>query len=79
MQRYGNRSGKSGVVAYEIGDNFVAARFNSGTTYWYSKKSVGAKHVAALKRLAKQGEGLGTYISQHPDVRDGYERKDPPD
>ncbi|WP_025602567.1 hypothetical protein [Burkholderia sp. WSM2230] len=79
MQRYRNRSGKSGVVAYEIGDDFVAARFNSGTTYWYSEKSVGEKHVAALKRLAKRGEGLGTYISQHQDVRDGYERKDPPD
>ncbi|MBW0450556.1 hypothetical protein EN871_14115 [bacterium M00.F.Ca.ET.228.01.1.1] len=79
MQRYGNRSGKSGVVAYEIGDNFVAARFNSGTTYWYSESSVGETHVAALKRLAKRGKGLGTYISQHPEVRDHYERKDPPD
>ncbi|WP_027214279.1 hypothetical protein [Burkholderia sp. WSM2232] len=79
MQRYGNRSGKSGVVAYEIGENFVAARFHSGTTYWYTERSVGKTHVAALRRLAKRGEGLGTYISQHPEVRDGYERKDPPD
>ncbi|WP_433693878.1 hypothetical protein [Paraburkholderia phenoliruptrix] len=39
MQRYGNRSGISGVVAYEIGEDFVAARFNSGTTYWYSTRA----------------------------------------
>ncbi|CAH2927168.1 MAG: FIG00464195: hypothetical protein [uncultured Paraburkholderia sp.] len=74
MQRYGNRSGISGVVAYEIGEDFVAARFNSGTTYWYSNTSVGVEHLAALKRLAR-GKGLGTYISQHPDVKHGYERK----
>jgi hypothetical protein len=32
-----------------------------------------------LKRLARRGQGLGTYISQHPQVRDGYARKDPDD
>ncbi|HEX7935994.1 MAG TPA: hypothetical protein VF573_23405 [Paraburkholderia sp.] len=79
MQRYGNISGKSGIVAYEIGDDFVAARFNSGVTYWYTKKSVGTRHLAELKRLATRGEGLATYISQHPEVRHGYERKNPPD
>ncbi len=78
MQRYGNRSGISGVVAYEIGEDFVRAQFDGGETYRYSKKGVGARHLAELKRLAKLGEGLTTYISQHPEVRHGYDRDDPP-
>ena len=79
MERYRNLSGDSGVVAYEIGDNFVAVRFRPGVTYWYTAASVGAKHVAILKRLAQRGQGLSTYISQHADVSGGYERKEPED
>ncbi|MGF6756416.1 hypothetical protein [Paraburkholderia sp. GAS334] len=78
METYRNLNGDSGVVAYEIGDDFVAVRFRStGDTYWYTRASVGARHVAAMKKLALGGRGLSTYISSHPDVRDGYERKDP--
>ncbi|HEY2020747.1 hypothetical protein [Paraburkholderia sp.] len=79
MQRYGNLSGDSGVDAYEIGDDFIKVRFRTGVAYWYTERSAGAAHVAVLKRLARRGQGLGTYISQHPEVRDGYEKKDPDD
>ncbi|AXE93531.1 hypothetical protein ACOCG7_27850 [Paraburkholderia sp. DD10] len=79
MERYRNVSGDSGVAAYEIGDDYVAVRFKAGVAYWYTEASVGVKHVAALKRLARRGQGLSTYISQHPDVSGGYERKDPDD
>jgi hypothetical protein len=47
--------------------------------YWYTEGSVGAGHLAALKRLALRGRGLGTYISQHRDVSNGYARKEPDD
>jgi hypothetical protein len=79
MEQYRNLSGDSGVDGYEIGDDFVAVRFKPGVVYWYTKASVGVKHVAALKRLAQRGQGLSTYISQHADVKDGYARKDPED
>ncbi|REG59903.1 hypothetical protein B0G80_2677 [Paraburkholderia sp. BL6669N2] len=79
MERYRNLSGDSGVEAYEIGDDFVAVRFRHGVVYWYTEASVGARHVAALKRLAQRGQGLSTYISQHADVSGGYARKEPDD
>ena len=79
MERYDNFSGDSGVEAYEIGDDFIKVRFRQGVVYWYTESSVGAAHVAVLKRLARRGQGLGTYISQHQDVRDGYARKEPDD
>lgn len=79
MERYRNRSGDSGVEAYEIGDDFVAVRFKPGVVYWYTEASVGAQHVAVLKRLARRGQGLSTYISQHAEVSGGYARKDPDD
>ena len=77
MERYRNLSGDSGVEAYEIGDDFVKVRFRPGVVYWYTKASVGAKHLVLLKRLAQRGQGLSTYISQHADVNGGYARKDP--
>jgi hypothetical protein len=44
--------------------------------YWYTEESVGAQHLAALKRLALSGRGLSTYISQHAEVKEGYARKE---
>jgi hypothetical protein len=79
MKRYENLSGKSGIEAYEIGDDFIAVRFNTGTVYWYTDASVGASHVAAMARLARSGRGLSTYISRHDDVKDNYARKEPGD
>jgi hypothetical protein len=77
MQTYRNLSGASGVAAYEIGDGFIAVRFKpTGDTYWYTNASVGARHVAEMRRLARLGRGLSTYISKHPDVNTGYARKE---
>ncbi|SIT44272.1 conserved hypothetical protein [Paraburkholderia ribeironis] len=79
MERYRNLSGDSGVDAYEIGDEFVKVRFRSGDVYWYTQASVGARHVAALKCLARRGQGLSAYISQHPEVKEGYARREASD
>ncbi|MGA7777689.1 MAG: hypothetical protein WCA85_08240 [Paraburkholderia sp.] len=77
MERYRNLSGKSGVGAYAIGDDFIAIRFISGVIYWYTVESVGVQHFAEMKRLATQGRGLGTYISTHPEVSAGYANREP--
>jgi hypothetical protein len=79
MERYRNLSGNSGVDAYELGGDFIMIRFRPGVVYWYTAASVGARHLAVLKRLAQRGQGLGTYISQHAEVNGGYERKEPDD
>ncbi|MCC8394019.1 hypothetical protein LJ656_15590 [Paraburkholderia sp. MMS20-SJTR3] len=79
MERYRNLSGESGIDAYEIGADFIKVRFRTDVVYWYTETSAGAEHVEELKRLARRGRGLSTYISQHADVRDGYARKEPDD
>ncbi|KGE53728.1 hypothetical protein WCN79_01760 [Xanthomonas axonopodis pv. vasculorum] len=73
MQRYGNRNGHSGVVAYALTDDAIAVRFRSGETYVYTADSAGAEVVATMQRLATAGRGLSTYISQT--VRDAYAGK----
>jgi len=73
MQRYANRSGKSGVIAYVLGANSITVEFNGGDRYLYNEESAGAHHIARMRELAEDGRGLSTYISQH--VRDCYARK----
>ena len=73
MQRYANRSGHSGVVAYELGPGSITVKFAGGERYLYDADSPGADHVARMRALARDGQGLSTYISQH--VREHYARK----
>lgn len=73
MQRYANRSGHSGVVAYELGADSITVKFTGGDRYLYTEDSTGAAHIARMRELAESGRGLSTYISQH--VRDRYARK----
>jgi hypothetical protein len=67
---YRNRSGNSGVTAFELGDDWIAVRFRSGTTYRYTSAITGAQHVAEMKRRAFAGNGLSSYISEQ--VGDRY-------
>ena len=73
MERYKNRSGESGVVAYEIGRGSITVKFVGGEKYLYTDKSAGADNIALMKQLAQDGAGLSAFISQH--VHDRYERK----
>ena len=66
MHRYANLSGKSGVVAYGIGPDFVDVKFKGGeTTYRYTYESAGPLHVETMKTLALAGRGLSSYIARH--------------
>lgn len=73
MQRYKNHGGDSGVVAYDIDAGQIIVQFQSGERYLYTEDSAGAANIARMQKLAKAGEGLASFISQH--VRDGYARK----
>ena len=74
MERYGNRSGDSGVTEYEIGPDFVRVRFQDPDVYVYDYHRPGQHHVDHMKSLAVAGRGLSTYISQH--VKNAYSRKE---
>ena len=73
MQRYLNRSGESGVVAYELGPDSIAVRFVDGSVYVYDASQPGVAEVDEMKRLAQAGRGLSAYISRV--VRENYARK----
>jgi hypothetical protein len=65
MERYANRSGKSGISAFEIGSNYIKVRFSSGSTYQYSYRKAGQTNVENMKKLAVSGSGLNSYINSH--------------
>jgi hypothetical protein len=73
MERYKNLRRESGVVAYEIGRGSITVKFINGEKYLYTDKSAGAQNIALMQKLAKDGAGLSTFISQH--VHDRYARK----
>lgn len=73
MERYRNSSGGSGVSAYEIGVDHILVKF-SGTArvYRYSYRRAGQHHVENMKRLAKSGSGLNSYINTN--VKNLYDK-----
>lgn len=64
MDSYQNLGGNSGVVAYEIGDDYIDVRFKDGMCYLYNYASTGAANVERMKNLAEQGHGLNSFISR---------------
>jgi len=74
MERYkGQDSHHSGVRAYEPLPDGIILQFQDYRKYLYDNDKPGKQHVEEMKRLAKAGSGLTTYVNQH--VRDNYKRK----
>jgi hypothetical protein len=73
MQRYGNQSRESGVVAYDIDAGQIIVQFRNGERYLNTEDSAGAANIARMQELARAGRGLSSFISQH--VHDRYARK----
>lgn len=74
MERYANLGGNSGVVGYEIGDDFIRVQFSDGSIYLYTYTSAGSKNIEQMKRLARIGRGLNSFINRN--VRKAYARKE---
>lgn len=68
MEPYGN--GKSGVVAFDIHDDAIDIRFANGDVYRYDGTKPGPVDVEMMKRFARAGRSLTTYISRY--VKDRY-------
>jgi hypothetical protein len=62
--------GNSGVLAYNLGPDFIVIQFKSGERYVYNHAKPGPTHVKAMKWCATHNAGLATYINQH--VRGNY-------
>jgi hypothetical protein len=72
MQTYKNLSGTSGVIAYELGPDYIDVEFKDGV-YRYNYAIPGRQLVETMKTLAASGEGLATFINQN--VRGNYAAK----
>ncbi|MDC5554127.1 Uncharacterised protein [Acinetobacter baumannii] len=66
MERYLDLDGDSGIHAYEIGDTYIRVQFNrTFKIYTYSYRSTGAVRVEDMKQLARNGDGLNSYIMRY--------------
>lgn len=72
MEQYENLQGNSGVLAYEIGIDYIKIRFREGT-YLYTYEKPGSFFVEQMKLQAKNGKGLCTFINKY--VRENYKLK----
>jgi hypothetical protein len=63
--RYRNLGGDSGVIAYELGEDFIIVRFRKGGTYKYTYSSAGSNNIERMKGFAISGKGLNTFIDKH--------------
>lgn len=62
---YGNGSGKSGIHAYQIGEDYCTVKFTTGAVYTYTYDSAGKSNIEFLKRLLQFGFGANGYIIKH--------------
>lgn len=74
MERYRNLGGDSGVVAYELGSDYIRVQFNDGDIYLFTYASAGSHNIEHMKQLARDGQGLNTFINTN--VQEAYERKE---
>ena len=73
MQQYKNLGGDSGVLAYEISDDYIKVEFGDNSLYLYTYNSAGNQNIEEMKRLAIIGQGLNSFINKN--VREKYESK----
>ena len=66
MTVYLNLGRDSGILEYEIGEDFIIVHFGSGKYrhYKYDYTSTGMEQVERMKVLAENGQGLNEYISK---------------
>lgn len=73
MEPYKNLSGVSNVSAYEIGTDSIKVQFKDGGLYRYDARSAGSENIEKMKKLARAGRGLNTFINQQ--ARKSYAEK----
>jgi len=57
MHSYKNSKDNSGVIAYEIGDDYIIAEFQDGSTYLYNSKTAGKANIKKMRLWRLQEKG----------------------
>ena len=65
MEIYKNLSHDSSVRMFSIGADYIDVKFTTGPIYRYSYESAGRENVETMKRLARYGDGLGSFIQRN--------------
>lgn len=73
MERYQNRGGNSGIVAFVTTDDSITLKFKDGWHYIYNSIRPGQTDVTLMKAMAKSGSGLHAYINRK--IRNNYFHK----
>lgn len=73
MESYGKKSGDAGVTAFSLGRESIRVQFRDRSVYIYSYAATGKGKVEQMKKLAKSGKGLTTFINRH--VKNHYAAK----
>ena len=74
MESYTNVGGNSGIINYEIGQNFIKVEFVDGSIYRYTYASAGSANIEYMKQLARQGHGLNSFINKN--IKNLYAEKE---
>lgn len=73
MPLYPDLNQASGVARYAEGQDWIELTFKDGRIYRYDAEAPGPRHLAEMRRRARQGRGLLTYVNRF--VRDNYARR----
>lgn len=73
MIKYMDINNDSGVLSYEILEDSIKIEFKGGSIYLYTYSSAGRNNIETMKKLAKKGDGLNSFINRN--VRTKYLKK----
>jgi len=65
VEPYRNLTGKSRVLAYKTGEDFIEVQFKDRSVYVYKYSSNGQQNIDTMKTLAESGTGLDRFIQRN--------------
>lgn len=65
MQPYKNLNFFSSVMAFDYGKDWILIELTSGEIRIYTHNDSGKKNVELMKKYARKGKGLASFIDSH--------------
>lgn len=65
MIHYKNHNCFSSIKYYDYGKDWIRIEFVTGENRTYTHKKSGRRNVSKMKRFAKRGKGLGSFIESN--------------